>query len=53
MSHGRSVLRDRAFLRLWADTAASGLATWTLPFLLGLGLTEGDLTASVGLARSD
>ncbi|GAA4921518.1 putative MFS family arabinose efflux permease [Stackebrandtia albiflava] len=37
--------RDPAFLRLWVGTTASGLATWALPFVLGLGLLTGDLTA--------
>lgn len=32
-------------MRLWLATTASGLATWALPFLLGLALLEGDLTA--------
>jgi MFS family permease len=42
----RSVLRDTAFLRLWAGTTASGLATWALPFLLGLALLDGSLDAT-------
>ncbi|GAA3980187.1 MFS transporter [Actinomadura viridis] len=36
----RSVLRERRFLRLWAGTTASGLATWALPFVLGLAVLE-------------
>ncbi len=48
-----SVLKDRRFLRLWVGTTCSGLATWALPFLLGLGLIEGDLTAaSLGVLLS-
>ncbi|QBI54857.1 putative 3-hydroxyphenylpropionic transporter MhpT [Streptomonospora litoralis] len=43
-----SVLGDPAFLRLWAGTTASGLATWALPFILGLALLDRSLTA-VGL----
>ncbi|MFF8957395.1 MFS transporter [Streptomyces sp. NPDC014894] len=43
---GRSVLRDTAFLRLWAGTTASGLATWSLPFVLGLAVLHQDLSAS-------
>ncbi|CAL9348419.1 hypothetical protein SUDANB120_00410 [Streptomyces sp. enrichment culture] len=41
----RSVLRDPAFLRLWAGTTASGLATWALPFVLGLAVLHRDLGA--------
>ncbi|WP_232666346.1 MFS transporter [Pseudonocardia sp. TRM90224] len=44
----RSVLRDGRFLRLWVGTTASGLATWALPFVLGLAVFEGALDA-VGL----
>ncbi|MFE0583166.1 MFS transporter [Streptomyces sp. NPDC058874] len=42
----RSVLRDVAFLRLWAGTTASGLATWALPFVLGLAVLERELGAA-------
>ncbi|MEU5809394.1 MFS transporter [Streptomyces sp. NPDC047718] len=42
----RSVLRDTAFLRLWAGTTASGLATWALPFVLGLAVLQRDLGAA-------
>lgn len=42
----RSVLRDRTFLRLWAGTTASGLATWALPFVLGLAVLHRDLGAA-------
>ncbi|WP_235482998.1 MFS transporter [Streptomyces roseoverticillatus] len=42
----RSVLRDTAFLRLWAGTTASGLATWALPFVLGLAVLHRDLDAA-------
>ncbi|MFI6939916.1 MFS transporter [Streptomyces sp. NPDC050418] len=41
----RSVLREPAFLRLWTGTTASGLATWALPFVLGLAVLQRDLTA--------
>ncbi|MEU3459506.1 MFS transporter [Streptomyces sp. NPDC006733] len=45
-----SVLRDLAFLRLWTGTAASGLATWALPFVLGLAVLHRELsTAELGL----
>ncbi|UOE21985.1 MFS transporter [Thermobifida halotolerans] len=40
------MLRDTAFLRLWAGTVASGLATWALPFVLGLAVLDGSLTAA-------
>ncbi|MET9572329.1 MFS transporter [Streptomyces virginiae] len=40
-----SVLRDIAFLRLWAGTTASGLATWALPFVLGLAVLQRELGA--------
>ncbi|MET7759213.1 MFS transporter [Streptomyces sp. NPDC005389] len=42
----RSVLLDAAFLRLWAGTTASGLATWALPFVLGLAVLHRDLGAA-------
>ncbi|MEV7672066.1 MFS transporter [Streptomyces sp. NPDC088752] len=42
----RSVLRELAFLRLWAGTTASGLATWALPFVLGLAVLHRDLGAA-------
>ncbi|MFD5506558.1 MFS transporter [Streptomyces sp. NPDC127051] len=42
----RSVLRDPVFLRLWAGTTASGLATWALPFVLGLAVLHRDLGAA-------
>ncbi|GAA4614471.1 MFS transporter [Saccharopolyspora hordei] len=40
----RSAFRDPAFLRLWAGTTASGLATWALPFVLGLAVLDRSLT---------
>ncbi|MFD8578827.1 MFS transporter [Streptomyces sp. CH8.1] len=42
----RSVLRDSAFLRLWVGTTASGLATWALPFVLGLAVLQRELGAA-------
>ncbi|WP_367138962.1 MFS transporter [Saccharothrix sp. HUAS TT1] len=39
------MLRDPAFLRLWAGSTASGLATWALPFILGLAVLERSITA--------
>ncbi|MFB7836936.1 MFS transporter [Streptomyces sp. NPDC056056] len=42
----RSVLLDPAFLRLWAGSTASGLATWALPFVLGLAVLHRDLGAA-------
>ncbi|MEH1098527.1 MFS transporter [Micromonospora sp. CPCC 205561] len=41
----RSVLRSVAFLRLWTGTTASGMATWALPFILGLAVLDRSLTA--------
>ncbi|SDG51617.1 MFS transporter [Pseudonocardia oroxyli] len=39
------------FARLWTGTTASGLATWALPFVLGLGVVDGSLSAvELGLA---
>jgi MFS family permease len=35
-----SVLRDRAFLRLWTGSTASGMATWAMPFVMGLAVLE-------------
>ncbi|MFD7031360.1 MFS transporter [Streptomyces sp. NPDC059917] len=40
------MLRDTAFLRLWAGTTASGLATWALPFVLGLAVLHRGLGAA-------
>lgn len=49
-SPARSVLRDVGFLRLWSGNTASGLATWALPFVLGLAVLDRDLTpAALGL----
>ncbi|WP_229701382.1 MFS transporter [Streptomyces camponoticapitis] len=46
----RSVLRDTAFLRLWSGATASGLATWALPFVLGLAVLDRALSpAALGL----
>ncbi|WP_017598476.1 MFS transporter, partial [Nocardiopsis lucentensis] len=39
------VLPDPAFLRLWTGNTASGLATWAMPFILGLAVLDGSLTA--------
>ncbi|CAM3363288.1 MFS transporter [Kibdelosporangium persicum] len=44
----RSILRESSFVRLWIGTTASGLATWALPFVLGLAVLERQLSA-VGL----
>jgi MFS family permease len=44
----RSVLWEPGFVRLWVGTTASGLATWSLPFVLGLGVLARELSA-VGL----
>ncbi|WP_412079388.1 MFS transporter [Streptomyces xanthophaeus] len=39
-----------AFLRLWSGTTASGLATWALPFALGLAVLHRELSpAGLGL----
>lgn len=40
-----SVLRGTTFLRLWLATTASGLATWAFPFILGLAVVDGSLSA--------
>ncbi|GAA3671783.1 MFS transporter [Nonomuraea antimicrobica] len=42
----RSVVRDGRFIRLWCGTTASGLATWALPFVLGLAVLDRTLTAA-------
>lgn len=44
----RPVLLDARFARLWLGTTASGLATWSLPFVLGLAVLTRELSA-VGL----
>lgn len=41
-----ALVRDPAFARLWTATTASGLATWALPFILGLALAERELSAT-------
>ncbi|WP_043622536.1 MFS transporter [Nonomuraea candida] len=43
---GGPVLRQASFLRLWCGTTASGLATWALPFVLGLAVLDRGLTAT-------
>jgi MFS family permease len=43
---GRSVLLEPNFVRLWLGTTASGLATWALPFVLGLGVLTRELSAA-------
>ncbi|MGW4210549.1 MFS transporter [Lentzea sp. NPDC004789] len=45
VAKARSVLRSTAFLRLWTATTASGIATWALPFVLGLAVLSRSLTA--------
>lgn len=46
----RSVLGDPGFLRLWSGATASGLATWALPFVLGLAVLDRSLSpAALGL----
>ncbi|MGW4796734.1 MFS transporter, partial [Nonomuraea sp. NPDC004297] len=42
----RTVLRERRFIRLWCGATASGLATWALPFVLGLAVLDRGLTAA-------
>ncbi|MGW3991246.1 MFS transporter [Streptomyces sp. NPDC004830] len=42
----RSILLDVAFLRLWTGATASGLATWALPFVLGLAVFDRTLSAT-------
>ncbi|CAM5291584.1 hypothetical protein STENM36S_09299 [Streptomyces tendae] len=41
-----SILLDSAFLRLWTGATASGLATWALPFVLGLAVFDRTLAAT-------
>ncbi|MGK5529637.1 MFS transporter, partial [Streptomyces sp. URMC 129] len=36
---------DVPFLRLWSGTTASGLATWAMPFVLGLAVLDRSLSA--------
>ncbi|MGH8875833.1 MAG: MFS transporter [Stackebrandtia sp.] len=40
------LLKDHAFMRLWSATTASGLATWALPFILGLAVADRALSAT-------
>ncbi|GAB1511263.1 MFS transporter [Actinophytocola sp. KF-1] len=37
---------EAAFARLWVGATASGLATWALPFVLGLGVLTRELSAA-------
>lgn len=39
------VFRSLSFARLWTGNTASGLATWALPFILGLAVLERSLSA--------
>ncbi|HEX6345531.1 MFS transporter [Umezawaea sp.] len=39
------MLRSPSFLRLWTGTTASGIATWALPFILGLAVLDRSITA--------
>ncbi|WP_394621965.1 MFS transporter [Lentzea sp. JNUCC 0626] len=39
------MLRSPTFLRLWTATTASGIATWALPFVLGLAVLSRSITA--------
>ena len=41
----RSALRGKDFLRLWTSSTASGLATWALPFILGLAVLDRSIGA--------
>ncbi|MFJ6690567.1 MFS transporter [Streptomyces sp. NPDC091294] len=45
-SQQRSILLDLPFLRLWTGATSSGLATWALPFVLGLAVLDRTLTAA-------
>jgi MFS family permease len=46
----RSVLLEAGFVRLWLGTTASGLATWSLPFVLGLAVFTRELSpAGLGI----
>ncbi|MCE6996357.1 MFS transporter [Saccharothrix sp. S26] len=42
------MFRSPSFLRLWTGVTASGIATWALPFILGLAVLERSITP-VGL----
>ncbi len=42
-TRSQPLLRDAAFLRLWSGTTASGLATWAMPFVLGLAVLDSSL----------
>ncbi|OLF18607.1 MFS transporter [Actinophytocola xanthii] len=42
----RSAPLGARFARLWLGTTASGLATWALPFVLGLGVLTRELSAA-------
>ena len=41
-----AVFHNPTFRRLWLGTLSSGVATWALPFLLGLFVIDGQLTPS-------
>ncbi|MDO5077096.1 MFS transporter [Corynebacterium sp.] len=40
------LLRNYTFVKLWSGSTASGLATWALPFILGLQLITDELDAT-------
>jgi MFS family permease len=40
------LFRDGPFVRLWGSNAAAGMATWGLPFVLGLAVLDRTITAS-------
>lgn len=42
----RQLLRNAIFIKLWLGSTASGLATWALPFILGLQLITKELDAT-------
>lgn len=41
------IIRQRPFQRYWIGVTTSGLATWGLNFVLGLGVTQGALTSAL------
>lgn len=46
VDNSAGLFRHQAFVRLWTGTTASGLATWALPFILGLAVLDGTLSAA-------
>lgn len=43
----RGIIGEPAFIRLWIGSTASGFSTWGLTFLLGLAMTQGEISGKL------